>query len=173
MISKLSLWLIAGTVVIALALSLIKRKHPYDSFTKGCKDGLNLFVEVFPSVMAMLLAISMLESSGLIDDLAFLLSSFFKNAAEIADISPMLFFRPISGSASLAILNNVCSVDADSKSCKIASTIQGSTDTTLYVLSLYFSTVQITKWKHALKVGLIADVAGMSMGIILSIIFLH
>ena len=61
MISKLSLWLIAGVVVIALFLSLIKKKKPYNSFTRGCKDGLSLFVEVFPSVMAMLLAISMLE----------------------------------------------------------------------------------------------------------------
>lgn len=173
MISKLSLWLIAGVVVIALFLSLIKKKKPYNSFTRGCKDGLSLFVEVFPSVMAMLLAISVLEASGLIDDIAFFLSAFLKKASIIADITPMLFFRPISGSASLAVLNNVCSVNADSQSCKIASTIQGSTDTTLYVLSLYFSTVQITKWKHALKVGLIADVAGMGMGIILSLIFLH
>lgn len=173
MISKLSLWLIAGVVVMALFLSLIKKKKPYNSFTRGCKDGLSLFVEVFPSVMAMLLAISMLEASGLIDDIAFFLSAFLKKASIIADITPMLFFRPISGSASLAVLNNVCSVNADSQSCKIASTIQGSTDTTLYVLSLYFSTVRITKWKHALKVGLIADVAGMGMGIILSLIFLH
>ena len=102
MISKLSLWLIAGVVVIALFLSLIKKKKPYNSFTRGCKDGLSLFVEVFPSVMAMLLAISMLEASGLIDDIAFFLSAFLKKASIIADITPMLFFRPISGSASLA-----------------------------------------------------------------------
>ena len=56
--------------------------------------------------------------------------------------------------------------------CKMASTIQGSTDTTIYVLCLYFTSVGVSKWKHALKVGLFADVVGISIGILLSIIFL-
>lgn len=173
MIQAISLWMIPAVILLALLLSLIRKKNPYDAFAAGCKEGLGLFTEVFPSVMAMLLAISMLEASGLLTDLAAFLSSFIKGASEVADITPMLFFRPISGSASIAILDNVCSENADSLSCKIASTVQGSTDTTLYVLSLYFSTVQITKWKHALKVGLIADAAGMGLGIILALIFLH
>lgn len=173
MLKTISLLMIPAVVFIAFIISFIKKKNPYDAFIKGTKEGLGLFTEVFPSVIAMLLAITMLEASGLLTDLAQFLSSFFSNASAVADITPMLFFRPISGSASLAILNNVCSVGADSMSCKVASTIQGSTDTTLYVLSLYFSTVHITKWKHALKVGLIADVAGMGLGIILALIFLH
>lgn len=173
MIQKISLYMIVGTIVLALVLSLIRRKNPYDTFTKGCKEGLGLFVEVFPSVMAMLLAISMLESSGLLTDLAEFLGRYIAKASMVSEITPMLFFRPISGSASLAVLDSVCGADPDGMSCKVASTIQGSTDTTLYVLSLYFSTVGITKWKHALKVGLIADVAGMGMGIVLALIFLH
>lgn len=90
----------------------------------------------------------------------------------IKDIVPMLIFRPISGSASLAVLQNVCTKGPDALSCKIVSTIQGSTDTTLYVLALYFSTVGITSWRHALKSGLIADAVGMLTAIILALIFL-
>ena len=85
----------------------------------------------------------------------------------------MIVFRPISGSASVALLDQICSNGGDSLSCKVASTIQGSTDTTIYVLSLYFTSVGITKWKHALPVGLLADLIGIASGIVLAVIFLQ
>lgn len=173
MISFISLLLIPLLILITLSLAFIKRTKPYDSFIKGSKEGLGLFKEVFPSVLAMYFAVSLLKASGLLSDISLLLGSLFNKANIIADITPMLIFRPISGSASLAVLHDVCKSGADSLSCKIASTIQGSTDTTLYVLALYFSSVGITKWKHALKVGLFADAVGMGVGILLALIFLQ
>jgi len=174
MLAKISLFMIPLLIVVALILSWIKKKKPYDSFIKGTKEGLGLFKEVFPSVLAMLFAVTMLRSCGLLEDLSQLLQKVFTQANLIADITPMLIFRPISGSASIATLSNICTTSgADSLSCKIASTIQGSTDTTLYVLALYFSSVGITKWKHALQVGLFADFVGMGAGIILALIFLQ
>lgn len=149
-----------------------KKVKAYDIFAKGCKDGLNLFTEVFPSVIAMVMAVSLLKSCGILKDLAALLGRIFPSASLIADLTPMVIFRPISGSASIAALSSICASDADSLSCKIASTIQGSTDTTIYVLALYFSSVGITKWKHALPVGLFADFVGMSIAIILGLLFL-
>lgn len=172
MIALISLLMIPILILVALIMSCIKKTKPYDSFIRGSKEGISLFTEVFPSVLAMLFAVSMLKASGLLDDLSYLLGSLFKNANIVADITPMLIFRPISGSASLAVLSSVCTKGPDSLSCKIASTIQGSTDTTLYVLALYFSSVGITKWKHALSVGLFADAVGMFTGILLAVIFL-
>ncbi len=156
-----------------LLASIILKKPAYSSFIKGSREGLGLITEVFPSLLAMLLAVTLLESCGILDDISSLLSRAIPNIKLFSDLTPMVIFRPISGSASTAVLNNICSRGADSLACKMAATIQGSTDTTLYVLALYFSSVGITKWRHALKSGLIADVAGMGLAIILALLFLH
>ncbi len=170
--NKVSLVFIPLLVILTIIYAAIKKKNAYASFLNGTKEGLGLFVEVFPSVMAMLLAVTMLEASGLITDIKTSLKTLFPAINMFADITPMVLFRPISGSASIAVLDNICAAGADSFTCKMASTIQGSTDTTIYVLSLYFTSVGITKWKHALKVGLMADVVGITVGVILSLLFL-
>lgn len=170
---KLTYFFVPALVIIAIVGAIIKKKNAYSAFINGSKEGLNLFKEVFPSVLAMLLAVTLLDNCGILDDLSLLLGNVFSNMNLISDITPMLIFRPISGSASIAVLENVCKGDPDGLSCKIVSTIQGSTDTTLYVLALYFSSIGITKWRHALKSGLIADVVGMFIAIVLALIFLR
>lgn len=167
-----SLIFIPLLILFILLYSIKHKNNAYDSFLKGSKEGLGLFKEVFPSVLAMLLAVSLLESSGIIEDFSLLLEKIIPKFTNFSSLIPMILFRPISGSASVAVLDSICKSDADSFLCKMASTIQGSTDTTIYVLSLYFTSVGIKKWKHALKVGLIADIAGISLGIFLSILFL-
>lgn len=167
-----SLIFIPLLILFILLYSIKHNNNAYDSFLKGTKEGLGLFKEVFPSVLAMLLAVSLLESSGIIEDLSLLLKKIIPKFTDFSSLIPMILFRPISGSASVAVLDSICKSDADSFLCKMASTIQGSTDTTIYVLSLYFTSVGIKKWKHALKVGLIADIAGISLGIFLAILFL-
>jgi spore maturation protein B len=167
-----SLLFIPILIIFVIVFSIIKKKNAYQSFIDGSKEGLNLFKEVFPSILAMLLCVKLLKGSGLISDIALLLSRLIPTLGDYTEIVPMVLFRPISGSASIAVLDSICQVDADSFVCKMASTIQGSTDTTIYVLALYFTTVGVTKWKHALKVGLFADVVGITIGILLSFIFL-
>ena len=165
-------YIVPGLFVFAVFVALIKRKSPYESFITGVKDGLGLSKEIFPSIMGMLLAVNVLKACGIIDDLGSLLSNLFPGGDFFANLVPMLVFRPLSGSASTAVLNNVCSVfGPDSLLCITCSSIQGSTDTTFYVLALYFGTIGITKWRHSLKVGLLADVVGMSVAIILTLIF--
>ena len=120
----------------------------------------------------MLLCVCLLKTSGLIEDLALLISKIVPGVSEFIDIVPMVLFRPISGSASIAVLDSICKSYPDGIVCKMASTIQGSTDTTIYVLALYFTSVGVSKWKHALKVGIICDIVGITIGVILSLIFL-
>ena len=170
--SNKSLLFIPLLILFIIVFSFVKKKNAYNSFIKGSRDGLNLFVEVFPSILAMLLCVKLLKSSGIVDDFSKLLSSVIPGLGNYTEIVPMVLFRPISGSASIAVLDSICSTSPDGLVCKMASTIQGSTDTTIYVLALYFTTVGISKWKHALKVGLLADVIGISIGIVLSFIFL-
>ena len=170
--NNISLIFIPLIVLISIIYSLIKKNNAYDSFIRGTKEGLSLFTEVFPSVIGMLLCVTLLNTCGIITDIKNLLTKIIPGLNNIVDITPMVLFRPISGSASVAVLDQICSSGPDSFSCKMASTIQGSTDTTIYVLSLYFTSVGVIKWKHALKVGLLADVIGISIGILLSFIFL-
>ena len=170
--NNISLICIPLLVLLTILYSIKKKNNAYTSFMKGTKEGLNLFNEVFPRVLGMLLCVTLLNTCGIIEDLKILLTKFLPGFNDFIDITPMVLFRPISGSASVAVLDQICAGGPDSFSCKMASTIQGSTDTTIYVLSLYFTTVGITKWKHALKVGLLADVIGIGVGIFLSFIFL-
>ena len=171
--NSFSLIFIPLLIIFIIIYSFIKKNNAYNSFLKGTKEGLNLFSEVFPSVLGMLLCVTLLSACGLIEDIKLLLSKILPGLVEFIEVIPMVLFRPISGSASIAVLDQICSGGPDSFACKMASTIQGSTDTTIYVLSLYFTTVGISKWKHALKVGLLADVIGISVGIILSLVFLN
>ena len=150
-------------VLVIVAVALLRRINAYHSFTEGVKDGMKLFLDIYPALLAMMCAIALLRQSGLMDILCSAL------AAHIANI-PKVIFRPISGSASLAVLVDIFQVcGVDSLAGNMASIIQGSTDTTVYVITLYFSSVGIRRIKNALAIGLLADVAGISMAILLAL----
>ena len=170
---RLSLVFIPLLVLFAVGYSFAKKNNAYNSFINGVKDGLPLFKELFPTIIGMLLCVTLLKSCGLIDDIKQLLTSLIPQSEVIIDLTPMILFRPISGSASIACFDTICkTLGPDSLTAKIAATIQGSTDTTIYILALYFGTVKVTKWKHALKTGLLTDLLGIVIGIVLAIIFL-
>lgn len=170
---KFSLIFIPLLVLFAVGYSFAKKNNAYNSFVNGVKDGLPLFKELFPTIIGMLLCVTLLKSCGIIDDLKLLLTSFIPKSEAIIDLTPMILFRPISGSASIACFDTICkTLGPDSLTAKIASTIQGSTDTTIYILALYFGMVKVTKWKHALKTGLLTDLVGIVIGIVLALIFL-
>lgn len=157
-------------VLIIIIFAIFKRVNAYGSFVDGVKDGLKLFGGMYPALLAMMCAISLLRESGLME----LFSNMIAHVITFipSDIVPMILFRPISGNASLAVLIDIfktCGVD--SFEGIMASIIQGSTDTTFYVISLYFSTVGIKKIKSSLAIGLLADVAGIGMAIVLTVLF--
>lgn len=172
MLSTISFMIVPILILVTIILAIKKKVNGYDKFLLGVKEGMSLFKEVFPTLIAMVSAVSILRGCGVISDIGDLLKSLFNMNGEFVEIVPMLLFRPISGSASMSVFNSICvNNGADSFLCKTGAIIQGSTDTTLYVLSLYFSSIGVTKWKHSLKAGLIADVVGISIGVILSIVF--
>ena len=157
-------------VVLVMACALYKRVNAYQAFILGVKEGLTLFFDIFPALLAMLFSITLLKESGLMQLLCDGIARFIPHIP--AQIWPMVVFRPISGSASMAILLDIFkSSGVDSLTGIMASIIQGSTDTTFYVITLYFSSVGIKKIKNALSIGLIADVAGISMAILLTLLF--
>lgn len=156
-------------MLAVLAWALAHRVNAYQSFVNGVKEGLDLFVSVYPAMLAMLLMVNVLDMSTLMERASAFFSSLFPACPHRCG---RWSFRPISGNASLAILHSIFTKDGpDSLAGFIGSILQGATDTTFYVIALYFGSVGVRKIKSALGIGLIADAAGMITAIVLGLMF--
>ena len=155
---------------IILIVSLIKRVDSYQAFLKGVKEGFGLFNDVFGSMLSMMFAINLLRNSGFIDFIASIFSKFLMNID--ASLWAMILFRPFSGTASMAIMVDIFkNLGVDSFHGQMASIIQGSTDTTLYVITLYFGVIGVKKIKNSMIIGLISDIVGISVAVLLTFFF--
>ncbi len=171
---NLKIWMLTVPILVlfCIVISLIKRKHPFDSFSSGVNESFPLIKEILPSLMAMIIAVNLLRECGVIEDLSKFLSSTFSKANYFIELMPMIVFRPISGSASISVINNICVAHGpDSLLCRTVSAIQGSTDTTFYVIALYFGSIGVKKWRHTLLTGLLADAIGIFSAITLTLLF--
>lgn len=158
-------------VFIIIVYGSIKKVNVYDTFIEGSKESFDLIFTMFPPLLAMIFGVNIFLKSGLID----ILFNILKPIKFIpSEIFPMIILRPISGSASLATLNNILTTNSpDSISGLIASVIQGSTDTTFYVLTLYFGSIGINKIRYSLWAGLFADLMGIVSAIIIVNLFFN
>ncbi len=147
---------------------VIKKVDVYDSFIEGCKESFEMAFKIFPNLVAMFLGINMLINSNILDIIKNILSPLLTLVEVPFEIVPMALLRPISGTSSLAILNNIMkTLGVDSLASTIGSVIQGSTDTTFYVLTLYFGSVGIKKIRYSLYAGLFADLMGIISAIVI------
>ena len=158
-------------VVLVIMYGFKKKINVYDSFLEGAKEGLYITFNIFPAVIAMVFAINIFLDSNFI---YFLLNS-VRGILDIVhipiEIMPMALLRPVSGTASLAIMNDIfINFGPDSYLGRLASILQGCTDTTIYVLALYFSSIGIKKIRYALGVGLFADLIGIIAAFILTML---
>lgn len=166
-ISVISLWLLPVLILIILVYAVYKKVPTYESFVEGGKDGIDIAFSIIPFLVGMMVAISIFRSSGAMD----FLISWFKPLLHFigvpAEVVPLSLIRPISGNAALAMTNDIIATyGPDSMIGRLASTIQGSTDTTFYVLTVYFGAVGIKKMGDAIKVGLWADLIGIAAAIV-------
>lgn len=149
-------------VFLILLYAAYKKVNVYDVFIEGAKESFEMIYHMFPSLLAMIFGVNIFLKSkildGFLNNISHLLT-FFHIPKEIV---PMAIIRPISGSSSLAILNVIFEkYTPDSYIGRIASTLQGSTDTTFYILTLYFGCIGIKKIRYAMWAGLLADLAGI------------
>ncbi|TXC93335.1 spore maturation protein [Metabacillus litoralis] len=166
-IGVISLWIIPVIIGFILIYGTLKKVPTYESFVEGGKEGINISFSIIPYLVGMLVAISVFRASGALE----FLMNFMKPALEVlnipAEIVPLAFIRPISGTAALGLTSDIISTyGPDSFIGMLAATMQGSTDTTLYVLTVYFGAVGIRRMGDALKVGLLADVVGIIAAIV-------
>jgi spore maturation protein SpmA len=158
-VSKLAIPLL---IIVFIGYGAIKKVRVYESFVEGAKDGFNIAVKIIPYLVAMLIAIAIFRAGGAMDWLIFVLKPVTNLIGMPAEALPMALMRPLSGSGSLGIMSeNLAVYGPDSFIGILVSTFYGSTETTFYILALYFGAVNIKNTRHALPVGLIADAAGI------------
>lgn len=144
-----------------------KRLPAYELFVEGGKEGITLAISILPFLLGMLVAITVLRSSGALDAFIQLITPLLSWLGFPPDIVPLGLIRPVSGTAALAMTTELIQTHGpDSFIGRLASTMQGSTDTTLYILTIYFGAIGIKRIRYALKVGLLADLIGIIASVI-------
>ena len=160
--SQLSIWLIPCIIVFIPLYAAMRRKVPvYETFVEGAKDGFGTAINIIPHLVGMMVAISMFRASGAMELILSGVRPLFDAIGIPSEVLPLGLLRPLTGAGSLAFTADLIQTyGPDSMIGRIASTIQGSTDTTLYVLTVYFGAIGIRRTRYALKVGLFSDIVG-------------
>lgn len=168
-IKYISNLIIPAIVLIIIMYGARKKVDVYDTFLEGSKESVGMIMSLFPTFLAMILGVNILVNSGFLSFVLSLFNPVFKLINVPLEILPLAAIRPISGSASLAILNSIYEHHGpDSFIGILASVMQGSTDTTLYVITLYFGSIGIKKIRYALWAGLCADLIGIIASIVIT-----
>jgi len=161
-IGVLSVIAIPGLILFIICYGAFKRVKVYESFVEGAKEGFNVGVRIIPYLVAMLVAIGVFRAGGAMQFLADFLSPLTSLIGMPAEVLPMALMRPLSGSGALGVLSETVNVHGpDSFIGRMTSVMMGSGETTFYVLAVYFGSAAITKTRHAVLAGIIADLVSI------------
>ncbi|MBH0229638.1 spore maturation protein [Halobacillus yeomjeoni] len=167
----ISIWMIPAIILIVLVTATLKKVPTYETFVEGSKEGLHIAISLLPFLLGMMVSIAIFQASGAMEAILSIFKPLLSLVGIPADILPLAFIRPISGAAALSMTTELIrTFGPDSFIGQLASVMQGSTDTTLYIITVYFGAVGIKKMGDALKVGLLADLVGIIASIIIVII---
>lgn len=167
MISLISLWAIPVILFVILTLGLVKKVPIYEEFTEGAKDGFKVAVNIIPYLVAIIVGVSMLRASGVIDMLARFSAPVLHKFMIPIEALPVMIVRSLSGAAALGLFSDIAHhFGPDSYAAKLCAVIVGSSETTFYVLAVYFGSVGIKKLRYAMLTGIIADIIGVVAAII-------
>ena len=168
---------INGVSAVAIPLLILgiighgwyKKVKVYEAFTDGAKEGFNVAIRIIPYLVAILVAIGAFRSSGALDLLTRLLAPLTGWFGMPGEVIPMALMRPLSGSGAIGIVSELINTyGADSLVARMAAVMEGSTETTFYILAVYFGSVGIKKTRHALPAALMADLAGIIAAVIVT-----
>ncbi len=162
MINLLSLYALPFIILVILTVGIVKKVPVYEEFTEGAKDGFKVAINIIPYLVAIIICISMFRASGVMDVISKLLAPILNVCHIPVDSIPVMITRSLSGSATLGLFTDVAhKFGPDAYVTKLCAVIVGSSETTFYVLSVYFGSVGIKKFRYAILVGLLADAIGI------------
>ena len=154
-------------IIVIVIYGVIERKKVFDIFLDGAKEGISVVLNIFPTLVGLFVAIGALRSSGIIDLIVNFLTPILSFVNFPTEILPLALIRPISGSSSIAVATDIMTTfGVDSNIGLIASVIMGSTETTVYTIAVYTSSVGIKKTRFVLWASLIADFVGIVTSVI-------
>ena len=166
-LEAISVWAVPLVVAGVPLYALTRKVKVYPVFVEGAKEGFQVAVRVIPPLVAVVVALGMLRASGAMDGLAALLAPLTSRIGIPASVLPMVLVRPLSGGAALGVVADVLrSEGPDSYAGRLASVMAGSTETTFYVLAVYFGAVGVTRYRQALPAALLADLAGFAASVV-------
>jgi spore maturation protein B len=162
-----SVWAIPAFLLGIPVYGAIRNVKVYESFVTGAKEGFQVGVRIIPYLVAILVAVGMLRSAGAIDLMARVMDPLLRWIGMPAEILPLAIMRPLSGSGSMGIVTELIKTHGpDSFIARLAATAYGGTETTFYVLAVYFGSVGIRKTRYAVVSGLIADIVSLFVALI-------
>jgi spore maturation protein SpmA/spore maturation protein SpmB len=172
---SVSPWIIPSLMVGFLGFGLVRRVRVYEVFVEGAKDGFQVAIRIIPYLVAILVAVDMLRASGVMHAVVVAIGGITGRFGLPAEALPMALMRPLSGSGAYGILASIINdpaIGPDSYTGYLVSTLQGSTETTFYVLAVYFGAVQVRRIRHSLATALTADASGVIFAVLACSFFL-
>ncbi|ACV62923.1 nucleoside recognition domain protein [Desulfofarcimen acetoxidans DSM 771] len=167
-ISELSRWAIPVVLLLIPLIAFLRGVKVFETFVEGAEQGFHTAIKTIPFLVAMLVAISIFRASGAMELLTGFLSPVLDKVGIPSEILPHAVMRPLSGGAALGIATDIIKNHGpDSFIGRLVSTMQGSSDTTFFVLTLYFGSVGIKKYRYAIISGLVADFTTLAASIII------
>ena len=174
-----SQWAIPALILLIILTAAYKRVPMYESFVTGAKEGFNVAVMIIPYLVAMLFAIKVFVASGIFDDIKYGLAAVMTQIGmgaytESLDLLPLAMTKPLTGGGARAVMLEIFDLHGpDSFLGNTASIMMGSSETTFYILTVYFGAVGVKKVRHTLIACLCADVAGISTAVVVGYLFYH
>ncbi len=167
-VQLLSIWLIPALIAFILLYGTAKKVPTYETFVEGGKEGINIAFSLIPYLVGMLVSVAIFRASGALEALMEVIKPLAAAVGLPAEVVPLAALRTISGTAALGMTTDlIAAYGPDSFIGRLASTIQGSTETTLYVLTVYFGAVGVKKMGDALKVGILADILSFVVSVLI------
>jgi len=165
---SLSPWIIPGLMVGFLTFGVLRHVRIYEVFVEGAKEGFQVAVKIIPYLVAILVAVGMFRASGAMDAMVHMIGGVTAKMGMPAEALPMALLRPLSGSGAYGVMASIINnptIGPDSYTGYLVSTLQGSTETTFYVLAVYFGAVQVRRIRHTLAAALTADLVGIAAAV--------
>ncbi|MFL5262563.1 MAG: spore maturation protein [Anaeromyxobacteraceae bacterium] len=167
-----SRWAIPLLVAGIPLYALLRGVNVYGAFVAGAKEGFETGVRIVPPLVAVLVALAVLRTSGAMDLLAGALAPVTSRVGIPASVLPLLLVRPLSGGAALGVVGDVLKAEGpDGYAGRLVSVMAGSTETTFYVLAVYMGAVSITRARHTLPAALVADAVGFAASVVVVRLF--
>ncbi len=167
---SISPWIIPSIMLGFLAFGVVRRVRIYEVFVEGAKEGFQVAIRIIPYLVAILVAVGMFRASGAMEAMVNMIGGLTSQLGMPAEALPMALLRPLSGSGAYGVMASIINepgIGPDSYTGYLVSTLQGSTETTFYVLAVYFGAVQVRRIRHALAAALTADLVGIVAAVVI------